>query len=35
MFPEQDPAVLHEIYKQVGKKKDLVIETILNGGVIP
>jgi hypothetical protein len=27
--------VLLEIYNQVGRKKDLVIETILNGGVIP
>ena len=35
MFSEQDPAVLYEIYIQVGRKKDLVIETILNGGVIP
>lgn len=35
MFPEQDPAVLLEIYNQVGRKKDLVIETILNGGVVP
>ena len=35
MFPEQDPAVLLEIFNQVGRKKDLVIETILNGGVIP
>ena len=35
MFPEQDPLILFEIFKQVGRKKDLVIETILNGGVIP
>lgn len=35
MFSEQEPAVLYEIYIQVGRKKDLLIETILNGGVIP
>ena len=35
MFSDQDPAVLYEIYKQVGRNKQLVIETILNGGVVP
>ena len=35
VFPDQDPAVLYDIYIQVGRKKDLLIETVLNGGVLP
>jgi hypothetical protein len=35
VFTDQDPAVLYDIYCQVGRKKDLLIETILNGGVLP
>ena len=35
IFPEQDPAVLMDIYQQVGKNKDLLMETVLNGGVLP
>lgn len=35
IFPEQDPAVLMDIYQQVNKNKDLLMETVLNGGVLP
>ena len=35
MFPEMDPLVLHEMYIQVNKSKELLIETMLNGGVVP
>jgi len=35
VFPDQDPAVLYDIYLQVSRKKDLLIDTILNGGVLP
>jgi hypothetical protein len=35
VFPDQDPAVLYDYYCQVGRKKDLLIETIMNGGLLP
>ena len=35
VFPDHDPAVLYDIYQQVGKNKDLLINTVLNGGVLP
>ena len=35
IFPEQDPAVLLDIYNQVGKDKNILMETVLNGGVLP
>ena len=34
-FPEQEPAVLYDIYVQCGNNKELMIETIMNGGVLP
>lgn len=35
IFPEQDPAVLMDIFTQVNRNKDLLMETVLNGGVLP
>jgi hypothetical protein len=35
MFSDSDPAVLQAIYEQVGRKKDVLLEVMLNGGVIP
>ena len=35
VFPDQEPAVLYDYYCQVGRKKDLLIETIMNGGMLP
>lgn len=35
VFPDHDPAVLYDIYVQVGRKKDLMINTVLNGGIMP
>ena len=35
MFSEHDPYVLLDLYKQVGKNKEILIETLLNGGEIP
>ena len=35
MFPEAEPSVLYDYYKQVGRDKNLLIETMLNGGVLP
>jgi hypothetical protein len=32
LFEDQDWDVLFDVYKQVGRSKDLLIETILNGG---
>jgi len=31
-FPDQEPAVLYDIYVQVGRNKELLIETLMNGG---
>ena len=31
-FPDQEPAVLYDIYVQVGRNKELLIETVMNGG---
>ena len=35
MFSEHDPFVLLDLYKQVGKNKEILIETLLNGGEVP
>ena len=35
MFSEHDPYVILDIYKQVGKNKEILIETLLNGGEVP
>lgn len=35
VFPDQDPGVLYDIYCQVGRNKNLLLETIMNGGVLP
>ena len=35
MFPDKEPAELYEVYKQVGRNKQLLIETMLNGGAVP
>ena len=35
LFPDQEPAVLYDIYLQVGRDKDLLIATILNDGQLP
>ena len=32
LFPDQEPAVLYDIYVQVGRNKELLIETLMNGG---
>ena len=35
MFPDYDPELLFEIYKQLGRDKDMLVETMLNDGVMP
>ena len=35
LFGDQEYDVLFDIYKQVCRNKDLLIETILNGGILP
>ena len=35
MFPDQDAAVLYDVYKQVGRNKQLLIEAMINGGEVP
>jgi hypothetical protein len=35
MFDDKDPQVLYDLYCQVGKNKELLIEVMLNGGVLP
>lgn len=34
MFPDTDPGVLYNVYVQVGRNKELLIECMLNGGVV-
>jgi hypothetical protein len=35
LFPESEPDILYDIYVQVGKNKELLIETMFNGGQLP
>jgi len=35
MFPDKEPAILYDIYLQVGRDKELLITTVLNDGVLP
>lgn len=35
MFPDTDPEVLYNMYCMVGENKEMLIECMLNGGVIP
>jgi hypothetical protein len=35
MFSETDPQILLDMYNQVGKSKEILIETMLNGGQLP
>ena len=32
VYPDTDPAILYELYKEVGKDKDLLLEAMMNGG---
>lgn len=35
MFPDADPQILLDMYNQVGKSKEILIEAMLNGGQVP
>ena len=35
VFPDQEPAVLYDIYIQVGRDREMLVETMMNGGQLP
>jgi len=35
MFQDTDPNILNDLYNQVGRNKDILVECMLNGGELP
>lgn len=35
VYPDTDPLVLYELYKEVGRDKELLLEAMMHGGQLP